>query len=167
MFKWTDVAINTLRTGIAGGQSAGAISATLGITRNSVIGKARRIGLNFKSRPSAPAIIPAHKRNIRKPAKLQPRQQPRLVFMPAPILRAPAFQTLPIPDRAARPQHNPKRVLFLDLPFYGSCKFPLFDAETPSSERFYCGLPTEPLLSPWCSHCRAVVYSPKKLVKAA
>jgi hypothetical protein len=53
MDTWTEDAVATLRERWAAGDSAGDIAAALGVSRNSVIGKASRLGLaRHVSRPN-------------------------------------------------------------------------------------------------------------------
>jgi GcrA cell cycle regulator len=63
-FDWNADAIETLKTMLAAGRSSREIAEALGVTRNAVIGKSRRIGLNFAAPPGKP---PKPRPSRRKP----------------------------------------------------------------------------------------------------
>lgn len=96
--SWTDERIGTLKTMWEGGQTASQIAEALGgVSRNAVIGKAHRLGL--QSRPSPV------KANEDKAAAAAPAAKP-VVAAPEPVA-APAPAPAPPPVRAAAPTPPP------------------------------------------------------------
>lgn len=71
---WTESRVATLRKGWAEGLSASQIAKQLGgTTRNAVIGKVHRIGLQGRAQPSRPARRPVRTRRApAQPGELQP-----------------------------------------------------------------------------------------------
>src|SRR6188768_3734179 len=97
---WTDERIDTLRKMWEGGQTASQIAEELGgVSRNAVIGKAHRLGLQSRPSPvkpnepdkaaaaAAPAAAPAEPR----PAPSRPPERPP-VPAPAPIVAKPVVE---------------------------------------------------------------------------
>jgi len=66
-FDWNADSVETLKTMLASGRTSREIAAALGVTRNAVIGKSRRIGLNWAARKGKP-----RKRPLRRPRKRKP-----------------------------------------------------------------------------------------------
>lgn len=92
--SWTDERIETLKTMWEGGQTASQIAEALGgVSRNAVIGKAHRLGLQSRPSPvkandagstkAAPAAAPA-KAAAPKPAAAEPVAAPERAARPAP-----------------------------------------------------------------------------------
>src|ERR1700761_5728265 len=99
---WTDERIDTLKTMWEAGQTASQIAESLGgVSRNAVIGKAHRLGL--QSRPSpvkpnepgdSPAPVPAKK--AAAPAEPAPRPAPAPAAAPAPTPAPTPISAAPI-----------------------------------------------------------------------
>jgi GcrA cell cycle regulator len=93
-FDWNADALATLKTMLAAGSSSREIAEALGVTRNAVIGKSRRIGLNFAAPPGKP---PKPRRSRRKPPR------PNVQF---PFLRRPKPKpTGPVHFKDLEPHH--------------------------------------------------------------
>ena len=88
---WNPGNVETLKTLLADGHSTREIASKLGITRNSVIGKARRLGLSYPHKPG-------RTRNIR------PRKQKPLPFIARRIL-PPRKPSGPVHFRALGQHH--------------------------------------------------------------
>jgi len=99
--SWTDERIETLKTMWEGGQTASQIAEALGeVSRNAVIGKAHRLGLQSRPSPvrsndAAKAAAPAA-----KPAAPEP----------APVVAAPPPPAPPAPKPAPAPEPKPEPV---------------------------------------------------------
>ena len=102
--SWTDERIQTLRTMWEGGQTASQIAEALGgVSRNAVIGKAHRLGL--QSRPSPVVTKDEAKAAAAKPAAKAPAAKPPAAPPP------PAAEATPVaPPRAAAPKPVAERV---------------------------------------------------------
>ncbi|MGK6321694.1 GcrA family cell cycle regulator [Sphingomonas sp. DT-51] len=101
--SWTDERIDTLKTMWEAGQTASQIAEALGgVSRNAVIGKAHRLGL--QSRPSP--VTPKEESRTTEPAATAaaPAPAPAPKATPAP---APARAAAPAPAPAARPAPPP------------------------------------------------------------
>ena len=96
--SWTDERIDTLRTMWEGGQTASQIAEALGgVSRNAVIGKAHRLGLQSRPspvKPNEPAAAPA-------PVPAAPEPEPVVAAPPAPPPPAPKPTPAPEPVVAA------------------------------------------------------------------
>ena len=150
---WTDERIETLRKGWEGGKTASQIAEELGegVSRNAVIGKAHRLGLQARPSPvkggegeavEAVAAAPAAK----PPAA--PRAKPEAVE--APVVAAPVEK--PAPRRATRAVANakPAKTTLLDLS-ERVCKWPIGHPGEPDFH--FCGQPSKPSF-PYCEeHC--------------
>lgn len=133
---WTDERIALLRKLVDDGLSCRLIGLELGCSRNSIIGKAHRLGLSL-SRPETPEQ-PHHERAA------------RIVQRKAQIQRSDdlACAVHVVGNNAAHVAGN-KTIYQLG---YGDCRFPLGDAKTPAE--LFCGAHA---LSgrPYCAeHCR-------------
>lgn len=136
MTLWTDERATAVTVLWNAGQSAGLIAGVLGITRNMVIGKVRRLGLvarettaDGRSRPERKTRFYARKeirRAIEKPADMP---------------------TGPL---------NGIGVSFMELTA-DTCRFPIGDPL--DSSFFFCGQPPRDG-SPYCWHCHGVAYQP-------
>jgi GcrA cell cycle regulator len=94
---WTDERIETLRKMWEGGQTASQIAEELGgVSRNAVIGKAHRLGLQSRPSPVRPNEPDAR---TASPVPAEPR--------PAPIARAPERVAAPTPAPAPAPAPAP------------------------------------------------------------
>ena len=96
--SWTDERIDTLKTMWEAGQTASQIAEALGgVSRNAVIGKAHRLGLQSRPspvKPNEPAAAPA-------PVPVAPEPEPVVAAPPAPPPPAPKPTPAPEPVVAA------------------------------------------------------------------
>jgi GcrA cell cycle regulator len=152
---WTDEAVETLKRLALEGMSASVIAAALGAkSRNTVIGKANRIGIKLNGRrASAPG----------RPGAAAHRTPSAAVCLPVP---APARK--PAPDPPLEPEMRPawtfadakvgemRRVRFEDIREF-SCRWPLGDPR--SGDYAYCGLTPAEGRSYCAGHCR-MAYRP-------
>ncbi|MDK8186412.1 MULTISPECIES: GcrA family cell cycle regulator [Sphingomonas] len=96
--SWTDERIDTLRTMWEAGQTASQIAEALGgVSRNAVIGKAHRLGLQARPSPvkaNEPAVVAA------APPAPAPEPEPE----PEPIRAAPVVDAEPAPEPVREPQ---------------------------------------------------------------
>ncbi len=114
--SWTDERIEQLKTMWTKGMTASQIAEELGgVSRNAVIGKAHRLGL--QSRPSpvkandgedAPARKPAAPRA--KPAPAAPAATPAAKPQPAPAARQAAAPSMPSAPRSTNPDQMPPTI---------------------------------------------------------
>ena len=73
-FDWNADALATLKDMLAAGRSSREIAQALGVTRNAVIGKSRRIGLNWAARKGKPPKPPLRRPRKRKPLPFMARR---------------------------------------------------------------------------------------------
>lgn len=101
--SWTDERIDTLKTMWEAGQTASQIAEALGgVSRNAVIGKAHRLGLQSRPspvKPNEPAAAPA-------PVPAAPEPEPVVAAPPAPPPPAPKPTPAPEPVVAAADVHD-------------------------------------------------------------
>lgn len=152
----TDEAIAELRAGWARGDSAGTIGLALGISKNSVISKAHRLGL--PARPS-----PIKGRTAAAPARLRP--VPRARHVPALVELAAAPPVAAPPPVQGRPATLAEMVHALHPPVdkpppvagrVRGCCWP--GDELPGRPRFrFCDAPAEPG-RPYCAEHAALAY---------
>ena len=131
---WTDQQIAVLREAWDEGLSCAAIGRKLGVSANSIVGKAHRI--NLPARPS--------------PIYGGPRTGPR---KPPPPVRTPAKKTLPpLPSLAVAPPPPPPPTPRLTSSHGPPCCWPIGH---PGTKAFrYCDDPSEPG-KPYClNHCK-------------
>ena len=140
---WTDEAVETLRRLACDGLSASVIAAALGAeSRNAVIGKANRIGVQLGGGRGGPSGAPrAVRPGSGKPAPAPPHEEP---------LRRPARPF------AGAEVGEMRRVTFQEIG-RAACRWPVGD---PTSDDFsYCGLESANG-RPYCAgHCR-LAYRP-------
>jgi GcrA cell cycle regulator len=122
MTFWTYERVAELRRGVADGMTSAELGAQLGTTKNAIIGKAGRVGLQLLGRSG----------NNMKPPK-KPRKSPqvgRAFYAPA--------EPLPPTDapRAIPPAPNSKPVDLMGLN-NSTCHWPLWDE--PYEPMLYCG----------------------------
>ncbi|KRE07434.1 hypothetical protein ASE63_22305 [Bosea sp. Root381] len=167
-FKWTDTLDARLRI-LAPDYTAASIGIMIGVSRNAVIGRCRRKGIELGK--GAPAPVRRSPVSPKSPA-------PALPTSPAPVFGVQKFhafggesdrtkveaisrQRLTLQEYAAAkptPAWQPKRVGFFDIR-NGLCRWPLWSSTTPFSEKFFCGLPTDGGV--YCAHCSERGTSPK------
>lgn len=101
--SWTDERIDTLRTMWEAGQTASQIAEALGgVSRNAVIGKAHRLGLQARPSPvkaNEPAVV-AEPVVAAAPPAPAPEPEPE----PEPIRAAPVVDAEPAPEPVREPQ---------------------------------------------------------------
>jgi GcrA cell cycle regulator len=138
--NWTEARTEQLRALCAEGLSAGQIAAKIGnITRNGVIGKARRMGFGFVASPGG------RPRRGRKPkARTHPFVERKTASFPS----APAFNQPP------EPVANPVTLLNLE---WWHCRWPV---DRPPGPMMYCGaLAVDG--KPYCpKHCSDAFHMP-------
>jgi GcrA cell cycle regulator len=152
---WTEERIAKLKQGWEGGMTATQIAELLGegVTRNAVIGKAHRLGLESRPSPvkaaaedSTPrAAPPAPVKAAEPPAPPAARAEP--VVEPPPVAPAPM-----VAKPAAKPAKGGKqaRTTLLDLN-EKVCKWPIGHPGEPDFH--FCGKPSQPGF-PYCGeHC--------------
>jgi GcrA cell cycle regulator len=156
---WTEERIARLKQGWEGGMTATQIAEMLGegVTRNAVIGKAHRLGLESRPSPvkatdaaAAPAPVAA------APVAQAPRVTPQ-ASTPTPPASAPTPPaSAPTPPATARTQAKPAkggkqaRTTLLDLN-EKVCKWPIGHPGEPDFH--FCGRPAQPGF-PYCGeHC--------------
>ena len=151
---WTDERIETLRKGWEGGKTASQIAEELGegVSRNAVIGKAHRLGLQARPSPvkggegevEAPAPVAAVAKPVAAPrAKVE-------AVVAAPVAPPPAEK--PAPRRTTRAVANakPAKTTLLDLS-ERVCKWPI--GHPGEADFHFCGAPSKPSF-PYCEeHC--------------
>ena len=145
---WDAARIEALRVLLAAGHSATGAAEMLSkrfgvaITRNMVIGIARRRGLKLD--PPKRAAGPAP-RPVKVKAK-PPRVSPAPFRNPSPPVPPPIVLAIPVSAR----------VSLIDLR-EGMCRFPIGEVR---DEGFgFCGAPAVPGKS-WCARCMSIVYEP-------
>jgi len=141
---WTEDRIAILKAGWEGGMTASQIAEKLGegVTRNAVIGKAHRLGL--ESRPSPVKSVEDTTAPAEPVAALAP--SPAATVAPAP---APPVAAKPAAKRPAR-TGKAARVTLLDLN-ERICKWPIGHPGEPDFH--FCGKPVQASF-PYCSeHC--------------
>ena len=147
-FDWNDDTLAKLRDLHKAGFACSYIAGVLGTTRNAVIGKIHRMGLNGKvytpspraERPKAAASPPKR----RPPAQPKPIPRPRIVpRQPEP----PMLEVLPLPN-AWEPIAGTEPVALVDLD-RGMCKWPVSDRPF-----LFCGCKAEEGASYCPSHQR-------------
>ena len=146
---WTEEKVEALRKFWPEGHSASQIGLWLGCTRNSVIGKVHRIGLQLRGQTKAGG---------RKP-RLRPRPRP-LRAKPISPLQKLIREGGQLPPRA---ETDIARVSFSDLEDGKHCKFipgdpKDFKPDTP----MYCGAQPE-LATHYCKHHLVRCHSPPEL----
>ena len=111
-FNWTAEAVDQLRAIAAKGLSASQIGAEIGVSRNAIIGKALRVGIELQYKP--------------KPARPKPPRQPRMISKKrlAPVI----VPMAPEPDARNRTLLELKR---------RDCRYPV----TADSPFLFCGHP--------------------------
>ena len=138
--SWTDERIELLRRSWESGMTASQIAETLGegVSRNAVIGKAHRLGLQARPSPvkggEAEAVAVEVVAVIAKAEPMAPR--------PAPV------------RKPAKPLAKPARTTLLDLS-EKVCKWPI--GHPGEVDFHFCGKPSKPGF-PYCSEHCAIAY---------
>lgn len=157
VLSWTEERVSALHRMVASGLTAEQIAAELGgVSRNGVIGKVHRLGLNFARAgtvwPKAPAPKTARVAKPSIPRKPAPR--------PAPVVMAP-----PEPEIDPTPKLWPKpagaEAVALDELRARHCRMPLWDILARGG--LYCGKPVRAAGESWCAACAKLVYEPRPI----
>lgn len=128
---WNDENLEKLRAMIADRMSGQQIADAIpGATRNAIVGKARRLGLNLLGQP---ANVPRR----RRPQAPKPQGLPKSVVPDAKLPPAP----IPEPDSLN---------LTLDGLAPGGCRFPTTGHDAPANGHRFCGAPADD--GPYCPH---------------
>jgi GcrA cell cycle regulator len=147
--EWNAEQMARLQTLHREGVSFGRIAADIGVTRGAVVGKARRMHLpaRVESQPKADAAVIT-----------QPDTKRRRIAKPrtAKISMSEADAPATVPGR----RDHRRRINDLDD---RSCRFPLWQADTPHEQRFYCGVPGAIFGAgvPYCRHHAALCRPPR------
>ena len=151
-FTWTDKNIELMRTMAASNISSGRIADILGVTRNTVCGKAHRLGILLKSKPK---IIGGG----RKPrgARIRP-------SAPTSMLKSRQFDGAPLPEAENEPAMAPvrrrrcgKQYTLLTLPAR-CCKWPMGGSGKGMT---FCGHAAPD--SSWCADHKRRVWKIRKV----
>ena len=138
---WTPERVKRLTELWNAGVTAGQIKKLLGgVTRNAVVGKVHRLGLNRRPSPISGAKQEEH-RLVRAPVRSVKAAPPPPV-VPQPVSAVPdGTFTGPL----------------MDFPASGRCKFPRGDIRTKDFQ--CCGAETSGLTDSWCPEHRRVVFN--------
>ncbi|GGI78380.1 hypothetical protein GCM10007973_13860 [Polymorphobacter multimanifer] len=153
---WTEERIAVLKAGWEGGMTASQIAEQLGegVTRNAVIGKAHRLGLEARPSPvkagdetaASPALALPSTAAVTSPPGLSP-------AAPAPVLAANHVVAKPA-TKPARRAGKAARVTLLDLN-EKICKWPI--GHPGDADFHFCGKPVQANF-PYCSEHCAIAY---------
>lgn len=137
--NWNDERMGRLKTLHQDGLSFSLIANEIGTSRNAVIGKAHRMQL---PRRVETQIIKKPRSNARPPPKRERIHKAAAVIEPAAVIES-------------EPEPRDHACTIYDLKD-NSCRYPLWDTNTPHSDRRYCGHPSASLHEgvPYCArHC--------------
>lgn len=129
-FDWTDQRIEQLKACLANGMSASEIGKEFGVTRNTIIGKARRLGLEFSRKPYRRGTA-VHRPPVVRRAPLKP----ALRHAPAVPPPTPEPEPIPIDDMAIPPEQR-RTLLTLRK---RECRWPVGDPLLDPQNFFFCG----------------------------
>jgi len=137
---WTEDRVQLLRDCIAEKLSATQTAAAMGMRKNSVVGKAHRIGLKFLSQPG---------HSVESRSRAGKIKRGRLSNATRFLAKA---HNLDPGEAALPPQITPPEFLGLTLMELGNrqCHY------IPGNDRLYCGQPTEGESS-YCGWCRKII----------
>lgn len=174
-FRWTPE-LDAIMTEMAPDYSAREIAMKIGVTRNMVIGRCRRGKIDLASPATKIQRGPILRLPINRLLKRAP-VWPRSPAPPPPARPTkfvayggetdPAIVDAIARQRMARLEQKslarteawqPKPVAYFNIRD-GLCRWPLWGKDTPFSEKFFCGLPTEG--ETYCPHCAARGTAPK------
>ena len=149
--SWTPELIKELKKLWKKGLTTGEIGRSIGMSKNAVVGKAHRLGL--ESRPSPikrEEVIPQKEKGIRVPKKEPKTIAPKVVAPPKMVEPAPEVK----PVKKARPGKT-GGVKLVDLK-PASCRWP--EGDPKEAEFHFCGAEVVPGKSYCDEHC-AIAYS--------
>ncbi|OYY89336.1 MAG: GcrA cell cycle regulator [Sphingomonas sp. 28-66-16] len=110
--SWTDERIDTLKTMWEKGMTASQIAEALGgVSRNAVIGKAHRLGLQARPSPVKPNEPEAKPAPTPKPIAAAPAPKPAPAPRPAPVVEPVAAAAVAAPDEDAEPVEKAPTVI--------------------------------------------------------
>lgn len=168
---WTEARIERLKSMVAEGGSAAVIAEALGgVSRNAIIGKCHRLGLDLslpsggagkrlsregrgltsRAKPKALARAPVPRR---APA-VKPAPAPRIVPPPPPARAEPEVDATP--SRWPKPA-GPEAVTIDDLR-EPHCRMPLWGNGREERSGFFCGKPVRAEGESWCAACAKLVF---------
>ena len=158
---WSAAEDAELRRLFADGMSAGDTARIMGNrTRNAIIGRWRRLGLQRGHRWMTADIV--EKVRVARAAK------PRPVIAKPPRLAPRALD--PVEDVQATLAGWPKPRTATAVTLFGltmrTCRMPLFEGHEPIERKFYCGAPCEPDVA-YCPACAALAHQPRQPGKVA
>lgn len=166
--NWTAKACERLEVLIIRGKlSAGNTAAILNrefgdCTRNAVIGKCLRAGLRFAQKRVEKLARPPRPPRLPRPSRPKPEPKARIIkkpfiLKPMNIWTKPAAPAAHVATITADFVRGPG-VQIMELT-ERTCRWPIGD---PLREDFrYCGADKQPDGKPYCSHCRAITYTPR------
>jgi len=122
-------------------------------TRNAMISKAKRLGISFHS-VSARKIVTLPPLKLKGAPKRAAEAAPPAPPKPPVPKPAPPAKAVCPPDNVT-PRVYADAVSFLDLPYRGRCKFPLWPnhSRPPLAQKFYCGAVIEGT-GVYCTECK-------------
>ena len=133
--EWTPARIEELRAFWDEGLATNEIGWRMGISKNAVIGKVHRLGLEGRPSPIKGSLPPREK--LPGATRLRNKGPTNTLGVMAPVRRAPPM-----------PHGMPA--------LRGTCQFPLWTGRAPRPALF-CGKPV--VTGSWCPECRKVVFS--------
>lgn len=146
-FLWTEERIDELKRRWDAGETCSAIGHTMGVSRNAIIGKVHRLGLNARG------VKLSDEERFRRAEEQWARRKPR-----EKRVREPKTVVLPVPE--------PAFIGSLDIPFANlrpwlssganQCRY--IAAEPPGPDYLACGNETLPGES-YCGHCSGIVFN--------
>jgi len=128
---WTEARVDLLKQSIESKMSSREAAAALNVSRNTVIGKAFRLGLKFLSEVHAP-------RGTRTPRPKRSSNRSNFFHPPRP-------ERAPLPPVAPEPNSRSLSLIELER---NDCRFPT-TADTPF---LFCGHPKSPDHPSYCAH---------------
>jgi GcrA cell cycle regulator len=148
MTNWTDEATQTLRSMVDAGATSGEIATQLGITRNAVIGKITRSGLQLTTPSHATMKARAAKARAAKAVRTTPLKK----VTPMLDEQVPVFEP---PPPAPDPAEDCTVSIWDAAP--GQCRWPI-NSPTPIDDFRFCGRPTVSISYPYCHTHFAKMY---------
>lgn len=150
-FDWSTVSDHSLAQ-LARDYSAAQIAKQLGCSRNAVIGRCARRGIRL-SRYIVPSVEPIVRAAERRASERQRYAAKRVKLASVEPIQIMA----PWPAPAAPKPRNLSIMQLRD----GVCRWPLWDNDTPASQKRYCGADAEPG-QVYCAHCAGLSYAPRR-----